>query len=101
MVEQLTLNQWVEGSSPSGDTEKRGLEGPLFYFVILSFTILSFILSFDYFIIYLVIFIEFEDAVETDEDEVLLVMEIKAAVIENIGRIASGKEKRIVLGAFT
>ena len=23
LVEQLTLNQWVEGSSPSGDTKER------------------------------------------------------------------------------
>ena len=31
LVEQLTLNQWVEGSSPSGDTSKDIRLGILFY----------------------------------------------------------------------
>ncbi len=25
LVEQMTLNHWVEGSSPSGETSKKGL----------------------------------------------------------------------------
>ena len=31
LVEQLTLNQWVQGSNPCGDTEKTDLESVFFY----------------------------------------------------------------------
>ena len=31
LVEQLTLNQWVESSSLSGDTEKRSSDASLFF----------------------------------------------------------------------
>ena len=31
LVEQLTLNQWVEGSSPSGDTKRTGCIRTLFF----------------------------------------------------------------------
>ena len=36
LVEQLTLNQWVEGSSPSGDTNKKDAKRHLFLFYKLS-----------------------------------------------------------------
>ena len=36
LVEQLTLNQWVEGSSPSGDTNKKDAKRHLFLFYRLS-----------------------------------------------------------------
>ena len=31
LVEQLTLNQWVQGSNPCGDTEKTDLESVFFF----------------------------------------------------------------------
>ena len=36
LVDQLTLNQWVEGSSPSGDTNKKDAKRHLFLFYRLS-----------------------------------------------------------------
>ncbi len=35
LVEQLTLNQWVQGSNPCGDTEKTDLESVFFLFTVL------------------------------------------------------------------